>query len=94
MFSSSAMLSVLYFGGFNFPFMNSLGLDPTVVSVLGFVAMMTKTLIFMFIFIWVRWTLPRFRYDQLMKLGWQILIPLALLNIFVTGAVMLIKDVF
>ncbi len=91
MFTSSAMLAVLYFGGFNFPFMHSMGLPDNVVAILGFGAMVTKTLIFMFIFIWVRWTLPRFRYDQLMKLGWQIFIPLALANIFVTGIIMLIK---
>lgn len=90
MFTSSAMLAVLYFGGFNFPFMHSLGLPDNVVTILGFGAMVTKTLIFMFIFIWVRWTLPRFRYDQLMKLGWQIFIPLALANILVTGVVMLL----
>jgi len=91
MFTASAMMAVLFFGGFNFPFMNQLGLPENVVTILGHVAMMTKTLFFMFVFIWVRWTLPRFRYDQLMKLGWQILIPLALLNIFVTGVIMLIK---
>lgn len=94
MFTSSAMMSVLFFGGFNFPFMHSLGLDQNVVTILGHLAMMGKTLFFMFVFIWVRWTLPRFRYDQLMKLGWQILIPLALFNIFGTGLVMLIKEVF
>lgn len=91
MFTSSAMIAVLYFGGFNFPFKDQLGLDPNIVTILGHLAMMGKTLFFMFVFIWVRWTLPRFRYDQLMKLGWQILIPLALLNIFVTGVIMLIK---
>jgi len=41
---------------------------------------------------WVRWTLPRFRYDQLMRLGWQVMLPLALLNIFLTGGVLLWID--
>ena len=41
---------------------------------------------------WVRWTLPRFRYDQLMKLGWKVLIPLALLNMIITGAVILYRQ--
>lgn len=90
MFSSSAMMALLFFGGFNFPFMHQLGLDPNIVSLLGFGVMMLKTLFFMFVFIWVRWTLPRFRYDQLMKLGWQVLIPLALANIFVTALVILL----
>lgn len=90
MFSSSAMMALLFFGGFNFPFMHQLGLDPNIVSLLGFGVMMLKTLFFMFVFIWVRWTLPRFRYDQLMKLGWQVLIPLALANIFVTALIILI----
>ncbi|HRB55810.1 MAG TPA: NADH-quinone oxidoreductase subunit H [Ferruginibacter sp.] len=44
---------------------------------------------FIFLFMWVRWTIPRFRYDQLMRLGWRILIPLALFNMLVTGAVIL-----
>ena len=46
-------------------------------------------LIFIFVFMWVRWTLPRFRYDQLMNLGWKVLLPLAIANIIITGFVML-----
>ncbi|BCL62576.1 hypothetical protein DGMP_32690 [Desulfomarina profundi] len=45
-----------------------------------------KVTMMIFVYIWVRWTLPRFRYDQLQKLGWQMLLPLALLNIFITSA--------
>ncbi|MBL7685398.1 MAG: NADH-quinone oxidoreductase subunit H, partial [Deltaproteobacteria bacterium] len=48
-----------------------------------------KILFFCWVFIWVRWTLPRFRYDQLMNLGWKKMLPLSLVNIFVTGAVLL-----
>ncbi len=59
----------------------------TVVQVLSFIL---KTLFFSWLFIWVRWTLPRFRYDQLMKLGWQLMLPLGLLNFFVTAAVVLL----
>lgn len=52
---------------------------------------LTKILFFCWVFIWVRWTLPRFRYDQLMKLGWKYMMPASLANIFVTGAVMLVR---
>ena len=51
-------------------------------SVLSFILKMG---FFLFLFIWVRWTFPRFRYDQLMKLGWKVLLPLSLINIFITG---------
>jgi NADH-quinone oxidoreductase subunit H len=51
-----------------------------------------KIAIFIFFFMWVRWTIPRFRYDQLMKLGWKTLIPLAILNMLVTGFVVLYKQ--
>jgi len=51
--------------------------------------MFAKTFFFIFFFMWVRWTLPRFRFDQLMNLGWKGLIPLAILNILITGGVML-----
>jgi NADH-quinone oxidoreductase subunit H len=50
------------------------------------VVLFAKVFFFIFFFMWVRWTIPRFRYDQLMKLGWQILIPLSILNILATGA--------
>lgn len=59
-------------------------------AVLQFVTFMAKVTFFGFAFVWVRWTLPRFRYDQLMSLGWKGMLPLALLNIFLTGAVVLL----
>lgn len=93
MFVSSAVISTLYFGGFNFPGMTwlaeRLGTDATahnLITALGAFVFFLKTLFFVFFFMWVRWTLPRFRYDQLMNLGWKALIPLAILNIVVTGA--------
>jgi len=51
---------------------------------------MGKITFFIFFFMWVRWTIPRFRYDQLMSLGWKVLLPLAILNIILTGGVMLL----
>lgn len=90
MFASSAIISTLYFGGYNFPFMSMIA-NPNLVAVLGVIAFFMKIFFFIFFFIWVRWTIPRFRYDQLMKLGWRILIPLAIANIAITGIVILIK---
>ena len=85
MFVSSAVISTLYFGGYNFPFMNNLGLDQNLITIIGTVVLFFKIGFFIFFFMWIRWTIPRFRYDQLMNLGWKILIPLAVINIFVTG---------
>jgi NADH-quinone oxidoreductase subunit H len=90
MFVSSAVISTLYFGGYNFPFMNDLGLDHNTISIIGTVVLFAKISFFIFFFMWIRWTIPRFRYDQLMNLGWKILIPLAVFNIFLTGLVMLL----
>src|SRR6187399_850650 len=90
MFVSSAVISTLYFGGYNFPFMNDLGLDHNTISILGTVVFFGKITFFIFFFMWIRWTIPRFRYDQLMNLGWKILIPLAIANVFITGLVSLI----
>jgi len=88
MFISSAVMATLYWGGYNFPFQHELGLDGNTLAILQTVALFAKIIIFIFIFMWVRWTLPRFRYDQLMHLGWRVLLPLALANIFITGIVM------
>jgi NADH-quinone oxidoreductase subunit H len=96
-FVASAVMSVIYFGGFNFPFQYELrewlqtaqGLSvnaaQNTIAILGVVAVFAKIFSFIFFFMWVRWTLPRFRYDQLMRLGWTILIPLAIFNILLTG---------
>ncbi|MBK7387902.1 MAG: NADH-quinone oxidoreductase subunit NuoH [Bacteroidetes bacterium] len=91
MFISSAIIVCLYFGGYNFPFLNSLGLSHNATAILGTVLMFGKIFFFIFFFMWVRWTIPRFRYDQLMRLGWKILIPLAVLNIVITAVVLLFK---
>ena len=94
MFVSSALMASLYFGGYNFPFMNDLGLSENWITILGVLAFFIKIFAFIFFFMWVRWTLPRFRYDQLMNLGWKMLIPLAIANIVLTGIITLIKDTY
>ncbi len=88
MFISSAVIVSFYFGGYNFPFQDLLGLEGNWLSIIQTVFFFAKVLFFVFFFMWVRWTIPRFRYDQLMHLGWKVLLPLALLNIFITGLVM------
>lgn len=87
MFISSAMIASLYFGGYNFPGLEYLStvLPNNVVSFISVGALFTKIFFFIFVFMWVRWTIPRFRYDQLMRLGWQVLLPLSIINMLVTG---------
>jgi NADH-quinone oxidoreductase subunit H len=89
MFISSAVMVTLYWGAYNYPGMDwmaaNIGTNGAVI--LGVVLMFLKVFLFIFFFMWVRWTIPRFRYDQLMDLGWKVLIPLAIANIVVTGIV-------
>ena len=87
MFVSSAVMSTLYFGGYNYPGMDYVNatLGGTWGPLVGVGVLFAKIVFFIFFFMWVRWTIPRFRYDQLMDLGWKILIPLAIANIVLTG---------
>lgn len=94
MFVSSALMAALYFGGYNFPFMYDLGLSQNWITIIGVFVFFFKIVGFIFFFMWIRWTLPRFRYDQLMNLGWKMLIPLALANIVLTGVFIILKDKF
>lgn len=94
MFVSSSLMAALYFGGYNFPFMYDLGLSENWITILGVIAFFLKIFGFIFFFMWVRWTLPRFRYDQLMNLGWKMLIPLAIANIVLTGIITIVKDTY
>ncbi len=88
MFISSAVISTLYFGGYNMPFIDRFITDPNILSMVGTLFLFAKIFFFIFFFMWIRWTLPRFRYDQLMNIGWKKLIPLSIANIFITGFVM------
>lgn len=92
MFISSAIISSLYFGGYNFPFIDQLGLSHNMLTLAGTLIFFGKIFFFIFFFMWIRWTIPRFRYDQLMHLGWRIMIPLALVNILLTAGVVLWKN--
>jgi NADH-quinone oxidoreductase subunit H len=96
MFVSSAVISALYFGGYHFPgeqlvasLLPSGALGQNLLVLMGVGVFFAKILFFIFFFMWVRWTIARFRYDQLMNLGWKSLIPLSIANIVVTGAVIL-----
>src|ERR1044071_4574523 len=92
MFISGVVMSTLFFGGYDIPFINEHQLwgDAWWVGLIGFGVLMAKALFFVFVFMWIRWTIPRFRYDQLMNLGWKTLIPLSLLNMVVTAVVILL----
>ncbi|MBL7886464.1 MAG: NADH-quinone oxidoreductase subunit NuoH [Flavobacterium sp.] len=87
MFISSAILAILYFGGYNYPGMSwaveNWGVN--IANVIGIIVLFIKICGFIFFYMWIRWTIPRFRYDQLMNLGWKILIPLSIINIVITG---------
>lgn len=91
MFISSVIMATLFFGGYDVPFFDEAAHADwgNWLALIGIAALMFKAVCFIFLFMWVRWTIPRFRYDQLMHLGWRILIPLALFNMLVTGAVIL-----
>ena len=94
MFISGAVMATLYFGGYDYPGVDfvTAQLGATAATLIGMGALIGKALAFVFIFMWVRWTLPRFRYDQLMGLGWSGLIPLAMFNVVVTGLGVLLNQ--
>jgi len=87
MFISSAILAILYFGGYNYPGMQWMveNVGVNAANLIGIGVLFIKICFFIFFYMWIRWTIPRFRYDQLMNLGWKILIPLSIANIIITG---------
>ncbi|MBN9313533.1 MAG: NADH-quinone oxidoreductase subunit H [Chryseobacterium sp. 39-10] len=89
MFISNALIATLFFGGFNYPGINWVTehWGENAAGIISILAMLGKVVFGIIVFMWIRWTIPRFRYDQLMHLGWKTLIPLALLNLIVTAAV-------
>lgn len=87
MFISSVIMATVFFGGYSLPWVHIA--DPNIAAIVGVIVLFAKTIFFIFVFMWIRWTIPRFRYDQLMRLGWNNLIPLALANMLITGAIVL-----
>jgi NADH-quinone oxidoreductase subunit H len=99
--TSSAIITAVFLGGWHMPFMTLQGIDLTslggslvtlphgVVVVMGVLNFVLKCVVLIFLQLQIRWTLPRFRYDQIMKLGWQMLLPAALVNVLATGTVLL-----
>jgi NADH-quinone oxidoreductase subunit H len=94
MATQSAMIATLFFGGWDIPFTaaDNVGAVSFPLVLLSMAIMMAKTLFFLFVYIWIRWTLPRFRYDQLMSLGWKVLLPMSLAYIVIVASVMLALD--
>jgi len=83
-----AITVTLYLGGWSLPGFHPESILGVALSILIFA---TKTALLVWVFVWVRWTLPRFRYDQLMRLGWKVLLPLALVNLFWAAALEMVR---
>jgi NADH-quinone oxidoreductase subunit H len=83
MIIAAGLIVTLYLGGYNIPFveLSTIGITGTLAAILQVLAFVLKMAFMLFFFIWVRWSIPRFRYDQLMDLGWKVMFPLSLLNI-------------
>ncbi len=90
MIIASALIVTLYLGGWQFPYLETFGLPYTLFVIISILAFMVKMAALLFFFIWVRWSLPRFRYDQLMNLGWKVMFPLSLLNIIWVAVLIMI----
>jgi len=88
---SSAVITTLFLGGWQFPYLQTFGLSPLLTSILQILTFGIKVVAMILFFIWVRWSIPRFRYDQLMNLGWKVMLPLALLNILITSVIIAFK---
>ena len=88
------MIATLFFGGWDIPFTQADNVGPVSVGLvlLSILIFALKCSFFLFFFIWIRWTLPRFRYDQLMRLGWKIFLPVALAYIVIIAGLILALD--
>jgi NADH-quinone oxidoreductase subunit H len=102
--SASAVMAAIFLGGWDLPFVRRDGihiaigdtvllsqqLSHGIVVLLGFLGFVLKVLVLCWLQLTIRWTLPRFRYDQLMRLGWRMLLPLSLANVLLTGLLILV----
>ncbi len=88
--TSSAVIVTLFFGGWHLPTSESWGLSPQLLAILQVLTFLTKVILSVIFFIAVRWTIPRFRYDQLMRIGWKVMLPVAIANFLITGIVILL----
>jgi NADH-quinone oxidoreductase subunit H len=91
MVTASALMATLFFGGWDIPFIawDNAAPHTGIKTLLTTLFFFTKILFFVFFYMWIRWTLPRFRYDQLMALGWKVLLPVALAYIVILGSAIL-----
>jgi NADH-quinone oxidoreductase subunit H len=93
MIVASSVIVALYFGGWQVPFFSQQEMISSVGQIgaflLSVISFSIKTGFFLFFFIWIRWTLPRFRFDQLINLGWKVLLPIAILNLLITAGVVI-----
>ena len=87
---ASALIVTLYLGGWQVPYIEKLGLGAGLTAGIQVLGFLFKVVALLFFFIWVRWSLPRFRYDQLMNLGWKVMFPLALFNVVWVAALIMI----
>jgi NADH-quinone oxidoreductase subunit H len=92
LFCGGWQVPYLYPDGFHFPWGSAISLSNLTVVILGVLSFFTKLSFFIWLLMTIRWTLPRFRYDQLMKLGWKILLPTSLINIAVTAVVIILLN--
>jgi NADH-quinone oxidoreductase subunit H len=92
--TSSAITVTLFFGGWHLPWIDQLSISPLLLSILQIFTFLTKVIFLVLFFIIVRWTIPRFRYDQLMHIGWKVMLPIAIANFLITGVIMLLLQYF